>query len=41
VEGGPSLGVHVQYAVENDKIASIDRYSGWLLAISTGNTVRC
>ncbi|KAK2365493.1 nuclear pore complex protein GP210 [Trifolium repens] len=38
VEGGPSLGVHVQYAVENDKIASIDRYSGRLLAISTGNT---
>ncbi|XP_045812556.1 nuclear pore complex protein GP210 isoform X2 [Trifolium pratense] len=38
VEGGPSLGVHVEYAVENDKIASIDRYTGRLLAISTGNT---
>ncbi|XP_058778625.1 nuclear pore complex protein GP210 isoform X1 [Vicia villosa] len=38
VEGGPSLGVHVEYAVENDKIASIDRYSGRLLANSIGNT---
>ncbi|KAL6506124.1 hypothetical protein OROHE_022653 [Orobanche hederae] len=38
VEGGPSLGVHIEYAVENDKIASIDRYSGRLLAISTGTT---
>ncbi|KAL6532745.1 hypothetical protein OROGR_013705 [Orobanche gracilis] len=38
VEGGPSLDVHVEYAVENDKVASIDRYSGRLLAISTGNT---
>ncbi|XP_039691001.1 nuclear pore complex protein GP210 isoform X3 [Medicago truncatula] len=38
VEGGPSLGVHVEYAVESDKIASIDRYSGRLLANSIGNT---
>ena len=41
VKGGPTLGVHVEYSIENDKIASIDRYSGRLLAISVGNTVSC
>lgn len=41
MEGGPSLRVHVEYAIESDKIASIDRYSGRLKAISIGNTVRC
>lgn len=41
MEGGPSLGANVEYAIESDKIASIDRYSGRLLAISIGNSVRC
>jgi len=41
MEGGPTLGVHVEYTIENDKIASIDRYSGRVSASSTGNTVRC
>ncbi|KAH1248383.1 Nuclear pore complex protein [Glycine max] len=38
MEGGPTLGVHVEYEIDNDKIASIDRYSGRLLASSIGNT---
>ncbi|XP_029128899.1 nuclear pore complex protein GP210 isoform X3 [Cajanus cajan] len=38
MEGGPTLGVHVEYEIENDKIASIDRYSGRLSASSIGNT---
>ncbi|RDX93240.1 Nuclear pore complex protein GP210, partial [Mucuna pruriens] len=38
MDGGPTLGVHVEYEIENDKIASIDRYSGRLAAISIGNT---
>ncbi|RYR07176.1 hypothetical protein Ahy_B05g074493 isoform E [Arachis hypogaea] len=38
MKGGPTLGVNVEYSIENDKIASIDRYSGRLLAISVGNT---
>ncbi|MED6133436.1 hypothetical protein PIB30_028200 [Stylosanthes scabra] len=38
MKGGPTLGVHVEYSIENDKVASIDRYSGRLLAISVGNT---
>ncbi|XP_019442522.1 PREDICTED: nuclear pore complex protein GP210 [Lupinus angustifolius] len=38
MQGGPTLGGRVEYSIENDKIASIDRYSGRLLAISTGNT---
>ncbi|XP_027187547.1 nuclear pore complex protein GP210 isoform X1 [Cicer arietinum] len=38
MEGGPSLGANVEYAIESDKIASIDRYSGRLLAISIGNS---
>ncbi|XP_061357530.1 nuclear pore complex protein GP210 isoform X2 [Gastrolobium bilobum] len=38
MKGGPTLGVHVEYSIENDKIASIDRYSGRLSAISVGNT---
>ncbi|XP_027357563.1 nuclear pore complex protein GP210 isoform X2 [Abrus precatorius] len=38
MKGGPTLGVHVEYEIENDKIASIDRYSGRLSAISIGNT---
>lgn len=41
MEEGPTLGVHVEYEIDNDKIASIDRYSGRLLASSIGNTVRC
>lgn len=41
MKGGPTLGVHVEYAINDDKIASIDRYSGRLSAISVGNTVRC
>ncbi|KAL2335736.1 hypothetical protein Fmac_016949 [Flemingia macrophylla] len=38
MEGGPTLGVHVEYEIENDKIASIDRYSGRLVSSSIGNT---
>ncbi|BAU00962.1 hypothetical protein VIGAN_11010600 [Vigna angularis var. angularis] len=38
MEGGPTLGVRVEYGIENDKIASIDRYSGRLSASSIGNT---
>ncbi|MED6170545.1 hypothetical protein PIB30_032004 [Stylosanthes scabra] len=38
MKGGPTLGVHVEYSIENDKVASIDRYSGRLLATSVGNT---
>ncbi|KAK4272113.1 hypothetical protein QN277_020709 [Acacia crassicarpa] len=38
MKGGPTLGVHVEYAINDDKIASIDRYSGRLSAISIGNT---
>ncbi|XP_054801518.1 nuclear pore complex protein GP210 [Prosopis cineraria] len=38
MKGGPTLGVHVEFAIEDDKIASINRYSGRLSAISTGNT---
>lgn len=41
MKGGPTLGVHVEYSIENDKIASMDKYSGQLSAISIGNTVRC
>lgn len=41
MKGGPTLGVHIEYAIEDDKIASIDRYSGRLSAILIGNTVRC
>lgn len=41
MEGGPTLSGHVEYAIENDKIASIDKYSGRLSAVALGNTVRC
>ncbi|KAF7801531.1 nuclear pore complex protein GP210 isoform X1 [Senna tora] len=38
LKGGPTLGVRVEYEIEDDKIATIDRYSGRVSAILIGNT---
>ncbi|KAG8634965.1 hypothetical protein MANES_17G112100v8 [Manihot esculenta] len=38
VKGGPTIGVNVEYASLDDRIATIDRSSGQLSAISPGNT---
>ncbi|KAI4350639.1 hypothetical protein L6164_005077 [Bauhinia variegata] len=38
IRGGPTLDVHVEYVIKDDKIATVDRYSGRLSAISIGNS---
>ncbi|XP_038715182.1 nuclear pore complex protein GP210 isoform X2 [Tripterygium wilfordii] len=38
VEGGPSIGVYIEYASLDDKVATVDRSTGKLLAILPGNT---
>lgn len=38
VEGGPTIGAHVEYASMDDGIATIDKYTGRLSANSPGNT---
>ncbi|CAN1272932.1 Nuclear pore complex protein GP210 [Linum perenne] len=38
VEGGPTIGQHVEFASEDETIATVDKGSGRLSAISPGNT---
>ncbi|XP_050223905.1 nuclear pore complex protein GP210 [Mercurialis annua] len=38
VKGGPTIGVYVEYVSLDDGIATVDRFSGKLSAISPGNT---
>ncbi|CAN0904175.1 Nuclear pore complex protein GP210 [Linum grandiflorum] len=38
VEGGPTIGQNVEFASEDERIATVDKASGWLSAISPGNT---
>jgi len=40
MKGGPTVGVYIQYASMDDGIATVDKSSGRLCAISPGNTVR-
>lgn len=40
MEGGPTIGVSVEYAITDDGIATVHKSSGQLSAISPGNTVR-
>ncbi|CAI0454950.1 unnamed protein product [Linum tenue] len=38
VEGGPTIGQYVEFASEDEQIATVDKASGRLSAISPGNT---
>lgn len=41
MEGGPTIGVSsIEYATKDNGIATIDKSSGRISAISPGNTVR-
>lgn len=40
MKGGPQIGVVIEYASLDDRIATVNKSSGRLSAISPGNSVR-